>query len=267
MLAYYKQTGSPTESNSLVLYTYNKNVDPTLNNPVKTVIVTGSGAQYASLCTGACFALTGDRNDRSQAFYYQGGPAKVTTISDASTTPSTTVRTIATNSSVTPIAAGSTCNARSLYAGAAVAIFSGSALGTYDVPRTGNIVLRTTNGFGTMADNMYTLALTDAKVRPPAIAATVCRMNSVGTVTTNIISDTLPYPPCPNPLTQNIGPTCENFQKGNIGEANGVGGTVIGNVYYASSLRQEMAWSTVPNPDQYLASAQRIVIHQTSAEP
>ncbi|MFH1109080.1 MAG: hypothetical protein V1790_07795 [Planctomycetota bacterium] len=265
MLAYYKQTGSPTEPNSLVLYTYNKTLDPTLNNPVKTVIVAGSGMQFATNCStgAACFALTGDGNDTFQAFYYQGGAAKVTTINNASTTPSTTVRTIVTNSSVTLLDAASTCHAASSNAGAAVVIAAGTGIGTYDVPASGNILKRTSNViYGGLADSIYTMALADTEVQVPGIM--VYRLSATGQQSSHTISDSLPYPGCPNPLTT---PGESNCASRDVGWQSARNASMIGNVLYSSSFLQEMVWSTTPDPDQYLANVQRIVIHQTTAEP
>ena len=243
-------------SDSLVLYTYNKNVDPTLNSPVKTAIVTGTGAQYGSGgCNGACFALTGDSNDTFHAFYYQGGVAKVTSVSNASTSPSSTVRTIANNGAASIISAGRTIG------GAAACLGGGTAIGTYDVPTSGNIVFRGTSAMTGINQAPYTMILTRDRVDPPGAVTVVARITATGVGGNNTsISDALLCPTCTGGY---VGPNCAQY----VGDyQRGHGAGVIGNVLYTSSLRQEMAWSTMPNPDQYLASVQRIVIHQTSAE-
>ena len=279
VLVYYKVTASPTDmygavTDSLVLYTYNKNVDPTLNNPVKTVIVAGSGVQFASLCKGACFTLTGDGGDTFQAFYYQGGAAKVSTITGASTAPSTTVRTITNNSAVTQIGAGSTCQAPSTTAGAAVVITSGTGIGVYDVPVSGTITLRTTTAFNPfLDDSVYTTALTRTSTPVGGPAVTLYRMSSSGQQSNAAVSDSLPYPYCgtaPTPPPNGYGTPCALY-KGNDTPPLSYGATVIGNVHYSSSFRQDQAWTDVspagPTNDQYLATIEHIIIHQTSAEP
>jgi len=273
ILVYYRLSGSPTPNptdmygavtDSLVLYTYNMNVDPTFTSPVKTVIVAGSGAQFFSGCAGVCFALTGDGNDTFQAFYYQGGVPKVTAITNASTTPSTVTRTITNNSLVTTIQAASTCAAPSPYAGAAVVIPSGTGMGTYDIPVSGNIVLRTTNKLDEFMDNsVQTLALT--RLYGGGAAIGLGRMSATGIISSTAkINDTLLYPPCPSPLTHNVGPKCAGYAVTGTGTLRH-GGTVVGNVYYTSSILQTMDWNT--GAGQYLASTQQIAIHQTSAEP
>jgi hypothetical protein len=271
VLAYYRQaTGAdPTEPDSLVLYSYNMNVDPTLGNPVKTVIVAGDGVQFASGgCTGSCFALTGDTNDTLHAFYYQGGAAKVTSVTNASTTPSSVERTITSNSLVTQLGAGSTCNAPSDKAGAAVAISGGTGNGLWDVPLSGNITRRTSTSFSPyMDDSVYTMALARSSTFVGGPTVTLYRMSSTGQLTNGTISDTLPYPYCgtaPTPPPTGDGTPCALF-KGNDTPPLSYGATVIGNVHYSSSFRQDQAWSTVAG--LYLATVEHIVIHQTSAEP
>ncbi len=275
VLAYFKQSGSPaptpTEPNSLVLFVFQKG-DQTFT-PIKIAIAPGDTAKHLLLPTGCratCFSATGDSGKIFHAFYYdQINPdpnfhAKVSTIDNGTLVGSP--RLITNSTSVSTMSAAKTSFGVAFVTG-------GSGIGLYDIPTSGSIVQRVAGVIGLPGDfddGEYSMTVRIANTNigstpSPGSGVYVKKMNAAGIISPHMaINDTSPYNYCGDNIT-NVGTHCYRYGSMRV---NGLGGVVIGNTYYTTSLLTELTWQSSSSSYQTDANhKQRVVIHQTSAEP
>jgi hypothetical protein len=267
ILTYYKvDVNNP---DSLVLYLYDTNLVQT-----KVNIVSGNGAKCLTpSCNSFCFSLTGDSNNAWNVFYYSGSSpniqGRVTTVDSAGNIVTPVPRVLPgyfSSNSVPAVGAARTLS------GTAFIRWTGVNTGIYDVPLNVSLPIPTLprtstfNLLGDPDDGPYsdTVRATNGinqEGNNPSIRVWKVSASGVSSYVSQVNDpQTLPYCdtiPC---TSSTVGQHCYHYATEFV---NGLGGVVIGNTYFSTSLLTELTCSGT----QYLATKERVVIHQTSAEP